>query len=286
MGPWAILPGAVTIPLLLVTPRAPAEESPEPATDPADTEHPPEPCPTPGPSCGEVVPLFPGRPEERTIEFDLPVLVGVRHVRSLRGFDDALRASGYGGFPQSLPSLGGHMGVTLGRWRLRFAADDAWMSAASSTGSHGTVSADLVEVRVDGGYDFLRWRTLTGFALLGIGGSTFTMDAVAPNWNYLGAQGAVLGNPTRIRRDAGLLTLQAGFSNLFVLGRGGGGTVALLASIQAGYTQQLGLGPWFAEVPHANVPGTPDVDFSGTWVALGAGVVWYTNHSSGLSAPE
>jgi hypothetical protein len=52
-----------------------------------------------------------------------------------------------------------------------------------------------------------------------------------------------------------------------------GGTVALLVSVQAGYTKQLGLGPWFADVPHVDVPGTPDVDFSGSWLALGVGIV-------------
>jgi hypothetical protein len=266
---------------LLLGPGANAEEPGGLATTPAVE------VPTPGPDSGlqcdaDILPLL-RSPAERRIEFDLPVLVGVRHFRSLRGFDDALRASGYGVFPRSFPSLGGHLGLTLGRWRLRFSGNDAWTSVASRTGTPGAVRADLFEARLDGGYDFLRWRSLTGFALLGIGGSSFSMDARAPNWNYLGAQGAALGNPSTIKRDAGLLTLQAGFEDFLPLGRVEGGTLALLVSIQAGYTQQLGLGPWFAsQLPRADVPGTPDVDFSGTWVTFGAGIVWFDTHRFGL----
>jgi hypothetical protein len=236
------------------------------------------------PRCGEVAPLPPplapprgSTAATRTFEFDLGGLFGFRHFRSLRGFDDALRAKGYDAFPQTLPSAGGYLGLTLGRWRFRLVADDAWMSAASHTGPQGAVHANLGEARIDAGYDFLRWRNLSGFALLGIGGATFSMDALAPpNWNYLGAQSAVLKNPSTIQRDAGLLTLQVGFEDFFPLARVDSGTLALFVSIQGGYAQQVGLGPWFASgAPHANVPGTADVDFSGTFVALGAGVVWF-----------
>jgi hypothetical protein len=211
---------------------------------------------------------------DRTAEGDLPVLAGVRRVRSLRGFNEALRASGYGAFRQEVPSIGTHLGLTLGRWRLRIGGNDAWMSAPSTTGP-GAVRAYLFEVRLDGGYEFLRWRGLTGFALLGVSGASFTMDALAPHWNYLGAgaggQAAHLGNPPTIQRDVMFLTLQTGFEHVFPLGGDRRETFALLISIQAGYTQQLALGPWFSDKPHADVPGTPDVDFSGTWIALGAG---------------
>jgi hypothetical protein len=208
----------------------------------------------------------------RAAEGDLVVLAGMRLFRTLRGVDERLHASGYSAFSAVAPSFGGSLDFAFARWRFELMGIDSWTRA---TGPLGSIHADAFELRVSAGYDFLRWRGFTGFGLLGIGGSTFSMDEHGPNWNYLGSRAAVLGSPDRIMRDAGLLTLEAGFEHLVPLvpfGRMDGSNLGLLISLQGGYTHQLGLGDWFASGGgKANVAGSGDFDLSGTWLTLGVG---------------
>jgi hypothetical protein len=213
----------------------------------------------------------------RGVDGEVTVLPGVRLFRSLRGFDDALRAGGYGPFPQAVPSMQVFLGIALARWRFRLNWTDAWMAAASRT-SDASVRANLFELGVDAGYDFLRWRGLTGFALVGLAGSTFTMDAVGPNWNYLGGRTASLGNPTTIQRDMGFLALQAGFEEIVPLGAPESSSMGLLVSIQGGYSQEFALGTWSSSGTDGSVNDARDVNFGGSWLRVGLGIVGFEAH--------
>ncbi len=206
---------------------------------------------------------------------ELTLRTGVRLVRSLEGLDSALRASGYGPFPRALPSLSGTLAVNYGRGRYRLGISDAWTSAPSRTGS-ASIDGDLMEVNYEAGYDFLRWRGLSGFAIGGVALGRFTMDARGANWNYLGSRSATLGNPDRIDRDGALLTLQAGFDQIVPLTwSGGAGCLALIVSIQGGYDQELGFAGWNSDArPTAEVSDRASMDFGGAWVAVGAGIAF------------
>ncbi len=206
-------------------------------------------------------------------DVDLTLHAGVRLVRSLEGLDDALRASGYGPFPRALPSLSGTLALSYARWRYRLGFSDAWTSAPSRTGS-ARIHGDLLEVNYEVGYDFLRWRGLTGFAIGGVAIGRFTMDARGANWNYLGSRSATLGNPDRIERDGAMLALQAGFDQIVPLTwTGDAGCLALIFSIQGGYDQELAVGGW-SDAAHATteVSDGAFVDFGGTWVSVGASI--------------
>jgi hypothetical protein len=207
---------------------------------------------------------------DRNYEWALALWGGFRRFQSLQGLDKSLHASGYGSFSDRMPSLGGAMDIGVHRWRFQLAVTDDWTSASGPAGA--AVHANLLELRAAAGYDFLRWRGLTGFALLGIGGASFTMDARAPNWDYLGSRASALGNPSSILRDAGLLTVQAGFEEIVPLGQVQAPSRGLLFSLQGGYTRQLGLGDWFTS-GQGHVADPIDLDFSGGWITFGAGMV-------------
>jgi hypothetical protein len=217
---------------------------------------------------------------DRKFELGFSLLAGTRLVRSFQGLDQALEANGYGPFSSTLPSWAAFLDVAFRRWRFRLLFDGGWTSAESQTGD-GHIGANLVAGRLDAGYDFLRWRGLTGYALAGIGGVTFTMGARAPHWNYLGSQAATLGNPDEINRDAWLLTLATGFQQIIPFGSPlRGNWWGLILSLEGGYTQQLGLGSWFAndQDNHGSVAGTKALDLGGTFVSFGVGI--------GVFAPE
>jgi hypothetical protein len=216
----------------------------------------------------------------RKLELDFSALAGTRLVRSFQGLDEALDANGYGPFPRVLPSWTGFLVLDYRRWKFRLLFDGAWMRADSRTGG-GNVGAYLVAGRLDAGYDFLRWRGLTGYALAGIGGVTFTMDARAPHWDYLGPQAATLGNTNQINRDAWLLTLVTGFQEIIPFGPPSAGNwLGLILTLEGGYEQQLGLGSWFSsdQDNHGSVAGTKALDLGGSFVSLGVGI--------GIFAPE
>jgi hypothetical protein len=217
------------------------------------------------------LPPFPSRPfGARTSGGELSAFSGVMRFRHLAGVDDALLASGYGPFPAVVPSVGGVLGASVRRWQLRVVWDGTWMSASSRT-SPATVQASLISVGLEAGYDFLRWRGLTGNALLGVSGSTFTMDARGPNWNYLGSGTATLGNPTTIQRDAGLFTVGAGFEQFIPTW---GETMPLVVSVQGGYTQAFANSSWSSTENKNSVPDRSGLDASGSWVRVGLGMAF------------
>jgi hypothetical protein len=205
---------------------------------------------------------------ERKADGDLTLLTGARVFRSLHAFDQPLRAAGYNPFGSVAPELGASLGLAYWRVRGELMGVDAWTRA---NGPAGSIHANLVEVRLTVGFDFLRWRGLTGIALLGIGGSSFYMDNRGPNWDYLGARAA--SHPAGIMRDAGLLTFGLGFRQYVPFGRADGANgVGLLLSLQAGYSQQFGLTSWASEEDQSTkVEGMPDIDLSGPSLALGLG---------------
>jgi hypothetical protein len=194
---------------------------------------------------------------------------GVR-FQHLAGVDRALSASGHDPFPPVAPSLGVVLGLAVRRWQLRIIWDGAWTSASSRTGP-ATVHANLLSIALEGGYDFLRWRGLTGFALVGVGAGTFTMDAHGPNWDYLGGGTATLGNPTTIERDTGLFTFGAGFEQFIPTWSV---RMPLVVSIQGGYTQAFAGGSWSSSENKNSVPDPNGGDFSGSWIRIGLGMAF------------
>ncbi len=217
------------------------------------------------------MPHFASRPtglDARSAGVTLVLPIGLHVFRSLRGFDDALRASGYAPFARVAPSLGGAMHLEFHRWRLQMLIGDARTRA---DGPAGSIHADALETHLAGGYDFLRWRGLTGYAMLGFSGEQFRMDARGPNWDYLGNQAGVLGNPDSISRDIWMFTIETGLQQ-FIPFRPMP-TLGLVATLQLGYAQQFSLGSWSATNGGSDhVPGTSDLNLSGPWISLGLGI--------------
>jgi hypothetical protein len=207
----------------------------------------------------------------RRADAQLTIFSGVHVFRSLQGLDDALRASGYGPFPASVPSLDALLSFSIRRWRFDLLWSYEWMAASSNT-SDARIRAELVGGSAEAGYDFLRWGHLTGFATVGISGATLAMDARGVNWNYLGDRASALGNPTSIERNAGFLALQVGFDEFLPLDAPG--EVGLIFGVRGGYTQQFGLGSWLAGDQGGSVSDRSGLDLGGTWLRFGFGIGW------------
>lgn len=217
---------------------------------------------------------------DRTFEIELEALYGVRMI-SLGAFDGPLQASGYASFPRTFPSAGGAAQVVFGRWRFALWFQYAWARARSLTGTGG-VDADLLEFRLAGGYDFLRWRGFTGFVLGGIGGGTFDIDAHGPRWTYLAGTAADLAAADTISRSNGELTLQAGFQQIVPLSRADAG-MSLFFSLNGGYSQQLGISGWFSGPSAQNaVEAPPHLNLGGTWVLVGMAIGGDTTRPGGI----
>jgi hypothetical protein len=224
-------------------------------------------------------PMPPRSLADRTFEVGLEAMGGVRAL-SLGAFDGPLRASGYAPFPRAFPSAGGAGYFVFGRWRFALWFQYAWGRARARSGSGG-VDADLLDFRLAGGYDFLRWRGFTGFVLGGIGAGTFGIDAQGPGWTYLARTGADLG-ANRISKNAGQLTLQAGFQQIVPLSRADAG-MSLFFSLNGGYSQQLGLSGWFGGPSlQSTVEGPPHLDLGGTWVLFGVAIGGDTTRPGGI----
>jgi hypothetical protein len=205
--------------------------------------------------------------EARAAAGELLLGPGVALFRSLGGLDRALVASGYASFPRVAPTLDVLLDFAIRRWRFGMVYSGSWMRADSRT-SAASVRATLTVVGCEGGYEFFRWRGLTGFARTAISIGTFTVDAAGPGWNYLGAGTAALGNPTTIQRDPIFASLELGFEQLVPLAS----EVYADFSVRAGYSQAFAAGDWFSSENHAQVADPNGVDFSSSWIRLGFGI--------------
>jgi hypothetical protein len=210
----------------------------------------------------------------RSVGLELTPIAEVLRFPRLSGIDDALRASGHDAFPELVPGFGAFLGITWKRWQFRLLADGASMSATSRT-SPATVGATMFSVTAEGGYDFLRWRGLTGFALLDLGVRSFSMDGKGPGWNYLGSGTATLGNPTTISLTSELVGASAGFAQFIPIWNH---ATPLVLSIQGGYTQGFG-SSWLSgddsSSSNRSMPEVPDphgANLSGPWIRLGFGI--------------
>jgi hypothetical protein len=217
-------------------------------------------------------PWSPPRPRSfayRKYGGEVVLFSGIARFPHLDRVSDALVASGHEPFPTVVPNLGFVLDLALRRWRLRLVWDWSWMNASSRT-SAANVHARLVSIGLDAGYEFLRWRGLTGFVLAGVGGSGFTMNALGPGWNYLGSRTAELGNPGSITRDTGLLSLSAGFEQYLPWRNN---DLPLVVSLQCGYSQAFATGSWFTldNNNQHDVPDPTGMDVSGSWVRVGFG---------------
>ena len=123
------------------------------------------------------------------------------------------------------------------------------------------VGADIADIHLDAGYDFLRWRGLTGFALGGIGVSSFTIDAPAGHWSYVTERASGLGDANRIEQESGVLSAQVGFEQLVPLGKASANEMfALLLSLRGGYLGQFAHAGWRTDDDSRSVGGLPSVE--------------------------
>jgi hypothetical protein len=138
------------------------------------------------------------------------------------------------------------------------------------------------------GYDFLRWRGLSGYALLGLTADAFRMDARGPNWDYLGSQAGALDNPDVISREIGMFTIETGFQQFVPFKPASASGSGLIGSLQFGYGQQFALGSWgSSNSSNSNrVAGTSDMNLSGMWISLGVGIGYSECTRAATCAPR
>jgi hypothetical protein len=154
--------------------------------------------------------------------------------------------------------LGGGFAVELAIPRLRFALSlSTAAGSASITRDGNRVAASDTDARLDAGYEFLRWRGLTGFALGGLAASEFDFDAHA----------------NTVQQTSYMVSLQAGFEQLVRLFLCEQQWVVLMISLRGGYLAQLAPGGWMASDGNAwAVAGLPTLDLSGTLLSLNLGI--------------
>jgi len=202
-------------------------------------------------------------------------LVGVRRL-SVGTFDAPLRASGYDPLPRTFLGGGFDIGFVFSRWRFEWPLFFGSAGAFNPRdGSH--VDAGIADIHIDAGYDFLRWRGLTGFALGGIGVSSFTIDARGAHWSYVTERASGLGDANRIKLESGVLSAQVGFEQLVPLGKASANEMfALMLSIRGGYLAQFAQEGWRTDDDSRSVGGLPSVDLGGAWLSLNVGLGAYS----------
>lgn len=154
------------------------------------------------------------------------------------------------------------------RWRIQF---PAFLSGARAVGPRdgSQVGAGITDVHLDAGYDFLRWRGLTGFALAGTGVTSFSLDAHGAHWSYVTDRATGVGGADRAKQDAWMFSGQLGFEQLVPLGRASANELwALAVSLRGGYLAQLANAGWATSDGAHTVAGLPAVDLGGAWVSL------------------
>jgi hypothetical protein len=203
--------------------------------------------------------------------------LGVEGLATLRrlsvgAFDPSLRAAGYEMLPRTF--LGGGFAVELSipRWRFALSLATA-VASASSTRDGNRVAAEDTDARLDAGYEFLRWRGLSGFALGGLAASEFDLDARDPRWTYVADHVANLGHANTVQQTSYMASLQAGFEQLVPLFLVEQQWIVLMISLRGGYLAQFASSGWMASDCHAwDVAGLPTLDLSGAWVSLNLGI--------------
>ena len=185
-------------------------------------------------------PLLPYEPRSYVIAGLPTVFARLRRI-SVSEFDAALVANGGRPLPRTLPGWGAAFEVSVKRFRFDLAIGDT--TAPVQTGS-GTLSMDVLDGGLDAGYEFLRWRGLTGLALVGIEGSALRLTGQTPAWNFLGPPAAsVIGSKeTTLSASSAALSLQAGFDEAVPLApimNPWADAVAAVLSLRGGYQRSL-----------------------------------------------
>lgn len=222
----------------------------------------------------DVLFLGPPKPvplDERWLEVSFEGLVGARRLSSVAAFDGPLRASGYGALPRTFVGGGANLAFSLARWRFELPFYYGVASAPSPVDS-SSVGADFLDVRVDAGYEFLRWQGLTAFALGGFGMSALQIDTRDPHWTYVADRTGVSNDVKTVEQDSFILAAQLGLEQIVPLGQSWG----LMLSLRGGYEQQVADLGWFSSGSDSkSISGLPSLDLSGGWVALGIGLTAY-----------
>ncbi len=186
-------------------------------------------------------------------------------------FDQPLRASGYGALPRTFPGLGFVVGFDVSRWRFEL----PFFFGGASTGpapDGSTIGARITEARVDAGYEFLRWRGLTGFALGEIGVTSFSLDARGAKWTYVVDHASNLGGAGSVGQAGSSLGIQAGFEQFVPFRTVDDAPCGLLVSLRGGYLGQFADAGWATDGEDSrSVGGLPAVNTSGAWISLNVG---------------
>ncbi len=209
--------------------------------------------------------------EDRLLQITLAGLVGSRQL-SVGAFDQPLRASGFGPLPREFVGGGLVLGVSVARWRLEGNFLYAPSGASSLAGS-GSAGAALGDVRLDFGYDVLRWRGLTAFVMGGIGDAALMMDARDAHWTYVADRTRVGTDVNTVEQDSVVLGAELGLEQILPLSNTPG--IGLVFSLRAGYDQQIADIGWMATGSSKSVSGLPSLDMSGGWLSFGAGFTWF-----------
>jgi hypothetical protein len=207
--------------------------------------------------------------EDRLAQLSITGFAGVRRI-SVAAFDQPLRASGYAALPRSYVGGGGVIDFSLARWRFELPFFYGVASAPSLVDAN-SVGVAIADVRVDFGYDFLRWHGLTGFVLAGIGDTALMMDTRDPHWTYVADRTQVPGNVDTVEQDSLVLGVQVGFEQILPLGDSWG----LLLALRGGYEQQVADFGWSQTDGSGSVSGLPAVNLSGGWMTLGVGLTGF-----------
>lgn len=208
--------------------------------------------------------------EDRLLQITLAGLAGSRQL-SVGAFDQPLRANGFGPLPRDFIGGGLVLGVSVARWRLEGNFLYAPSGAASLTGS-GSAGAALGDVRLDFGYDVLRWRGLTAFVMGGIGDAALMMDARDAHWTYVADRTRVGTDVNTVEQDSVILGAEVGLEQILPLSSAG---IGLVFSLRAGYDQQVADIGWMTTGSSKSVGGLPSLDMSGGWLSFGAGFTWF-----------
>ncbi len=156
--------------------------------------------------------------------------------------------------------------------RLRFELPFFFGGASSGPAPDGsTIGARVIDARIDAGYEFLRWRGLTGFALGEIGATSFSIDAHGAKWTYVVDRASNLGGAGSVGQASYSLGIQAGFEQFVPFGPVDHAPCGLLVSLRAGYLGQFADGGWATDGDSRSVEGLPVVDASGAWISLNVG---------------
>ncbi len=178
---------------------------------------------------------------------------------SMGAFDRALARSGYPPVSRFLPGGGFGAVAVLLRWRIvgSVYAQRADRPNAAPSG------IGILDARVEAGYDVLRWESLSGYVLGGVG---LARVAVDPR-----AIGASLQEGNAIA-DTAVFALHGGLEDLVPLGRvGATERLVLTLAVEYAYARQLGGASWSTGTDDHSIAG-PSIDTSGATVSLRIGV--------------